>query len=295
MPISVCRTLQLALASAGRHDEAERAIDQAWSEMQGYDKLPPEFAQGPHADVAGTCAGFAYYFATIGKHNKAAELLRRANRAQESLQNPYDSLGALQYLATARLRLGDEAGYREACRVLADPPVRITREDFFLSDEFHMGRMSVCCLGPDAVDDPGVLVKQAKEFAAHNSMQTPYIDLDLLGAAHFRAGHFREAAQYFEQAIAQSPSDAPTSHGSDLGARLGLAMTKWRLGEHDDARQMLREIQPAFDKSLETPSLQWQSRAGLEALRREAEALIEPKEADEAVENKEKSSSEVEQ
>jgi tetratricopeptide (TPR) repeat protein len=283
MPITVCRDLPQVLAASGRHDEAARAIDEAWAEMQGYDKLPPEFAQFPSGDVAGTCAGFAYYFATIGREEEAAEFLGRAIRAQERLQNPYDSLAALYNVAIARLRLGDEVGYRAACRVLANPPVRITSKDSFVSDEFHMGRMFVCCLAPDAVDDPRVLVKQAEEFGAHNSMQTPYIDLDLLGATHFRAGHFKEAAQYSEQAIAQSPSDAPPSHGTDHGARLCLAMSKWHLGERDEARRLLREVQPAIDKSLENPSLPWQPRAGIEVFRREAEALIKPKEADEAV------------
>jgi hypothetical protein len=63
-------------------------------------------------------------------------------------------------------------------------------------------------------------------------------------------------------------------------------MTKWQLGAHDDARRLLREIQPALDKSLDTPVILWQYRQITEVLRREAEALIEPKEAVEAVENK---------
>ena len=139
-----------------------------------------------------------------------AEFLRRATVAQQRLQKPLYSLGALLYVATARLRLGDVAGYREACRVLADPPVRITNKDFDQADEFNkqadefnMCRLWICCLGPDAVEDPSVLVHEAEEFAAHNSMLAPYIDLDLLGAAHFRAGHFQQAAQYFEQSIAR--------------------------------------------------------------------------------------------
>jgi serine/threonine protein kinase len=291
-PITSCKILQQVLAAAGRHDEAERAIDQAWAEMQDYDELPPEFAQAPWADVAGNCCSFACYFARIDKHQEAAEFLRRGTLAQQRLRKPLYSLGALQYVASARLRLGDEAGYREACRVLAEPPVRITNKDFDQADEFNkqadeynQGRLWVCCLGPDAVDDPSVLVKQAEKFAAHNSMQAPYIDLDLLGAAHFRAGHFGQAAQFFEQSIAQSPSERPPSHGPILGTKLRLAMTKWQLGEHDDARHLLREIQPEIGKYLETPALHWQDPAAIELLRREAEALIEPREADEAVEN----------
>jgi tetratricopeptide (TPR) repeat protein len=295
MPIFVCQVSQLGHAAAGRHDEAERAIQQAWAEMQGYDEFPPEFAQVPYGDVAGNCAGFAYYYATIGREEEAAEYLRRATLAQQRLRKPFDSLGALQFIALARLRVGDKAGYREACRVLADPPARFTKKDSFLSDELEQGRIYVCCLGPDAVDDPSVLVKQAEEFANSNSLQAPYIDLDLVGRAHYRAGNYQEAAQLLEQSIADSPSDAPPSHGTVHGAQLFLAMTKWRLGQHDDARRLLRDVQPAIDKKLEIPTLRWGDRAATELYRREAEALIEPKEAIEAVENKGKSSSGVEQ
>src|SRR5262245_15751040 len=203
MPIFVCRVLQQALGAAGRHDEAARAVQQAWAEMQGYDELPPEFAQSPLDDVTGTCAGFACYFATIGKDAEAAEFLRRATLAQQRLRTPFDSLAALQFLAPTRLRLGDKSGYREACRALADPPVRITSKDFVQADDYILGRIYACCLGPEAVDDPNVLVKQAEEFAAHNALQAPYLVLDLLGTAHYRAGHYEEAAQCFEQSIAQ--------------------------------------------------------------------------------------------
>jgi serine/threonine protein kinase len=296
-PITSCKILQQALAAAGRHDEAERAIQEAWAEMQGYDELPAEFAQHPWADVAGNCCSFACYFARIGKHEEAAEFLRRATLAQQRLQMPLYSLGALLSVATARLRLGDEAGYRAACRVLADPPVRIINKDFDQAhefnkqaDEYNQTRLWVCFLGPDAVDDPSVLVKQAEEFAAHNSMLAPYIDLDLLGAAHFRAGHYEQAAQYFEQSIAQSPSERPPSHGPVHGTKLRLAMTKWQLREHDGARRLLREIQPEIDKYLETPTIVWLDTAATELLRREAEALIQPKETDQAVENKTRTS-----
>jgi serine/threonine protein kinase/tetratricopeptide (TPR) repeat protein len=287
MPISVCEDLRQALAAAGRHGDAERAIQQAWAEMQGYDQLPPESAQFPYSDVSATCAGFAYYFATIGREKEAAEFLHRATLAQERLRKPIDSLGALQFVAATRLRLGDQAGYREACAKMAVPPPQGADDasQYIVYDEFNLARIWTCCLGPDAVDDPTDIVKQAEEFAAHNSLQAPYIDFTLLGAAHYRAGHFERAAQCLEQSIAQYPSDPPTQHGTVLWPQLYLAMTKWRLGEHDDARRLLRKIEPAIDKSLDTPVILWQYRQITDVLRREAEALIEQKEADEAVEN----------
>jgi serine/threonine protein kinase len=278
-PINTLVFLQLVLASAGRHDEAERVIEQAWAEMQGYDELSPEFAMYPAADVTANCAGFAYYFATIGKQTEANEFLRRATLAQQRLRNPHDSAGALGAVAQVRLRLGDEAGYREACATFVHLPMRIG------DDDFNAGRIWTCCLGPDAVEDPSALIKQAEEFAANNSMHAPYVDLSVLGAAHYRAGHYEQAAQCFEESIATHPSDPPPTHGTVLWPQLFLAMTKWQLGEHHEAHRLLSEIQPLIDKWLETPSNNWQFRVYTEVLRREAEAMIEPNEADVTVDN----------
>jgi serine/threonine protein kinase len=292
-PMCVCRDLQLTLAAAGRHDEADRAIEEAWAEMQDYDNLPPEFAQFP-TEVADTCAGFAYYYATIGREKDAAEFLRRATLAQERLQNPIDSFNALQTLARMRLRLGDLSGYREACAKLAVPLSSGANDASweYWDDEVNMGRIFTCCLGPNAVDDPNVLVKQAEECAAHNRLQAPYLDLVLLGSAHYRAGHYQEAAQYCEESIAQYPSDPPPSHGTVLAPQLFLAMAKWQMGQRDDARSLLREIEPAIEKSLATPNLLWTRQLTKDQLRREAEALIEPKARDEAVENESSSNDE---
>jgi tetratricopeptide (TPR) repeat protein len=191
-------------------------------------------------------------------------------------------------LAATRLGLGDVAGYREACRSLAVPTPRAVYEEspYLTYDDFNLGRIATCCLGPNAVDDPSALVKQAEDFAAQNALHAPYLDLALLGTAHYRAGNYQEAAQCLEQSIAQYPNDPPPSHGTVHGSQLFLAMTKWQQGKHDDARRLLNEIQPALDKSLKAPTLLWQSPMTGEMLRREAEALIESKEADDAVEKK---------
>ena len=67
--------------------------------------------------------------------------------------------------------------------------------------------------------------------------------------------------------------------------RLFLAMTKWQLGQRDEARRLLAEIQSAIHEKLKSPSTPFDNRLFLEVLCREAEALIDLKEADEAVEN----------
>jgi tetratricopeptide (TPR) repeat protein len=274
-PIDALAILQQVLASSGRHDEAERVIEQAWDAMQGYEELAPEF----RPDVTYQCAAFACYFATIGRPEQAAEFARRAALAAERVRNSVESAEPLTTLAIARLRLGDQIGYREACAKLVKLAPRI------VDDQLRLDCIRVSCLGPDGVEDPSRLVTLAEEFAANNSLLTPYIDRAVLGTAHFRAGQYEQAAQCLNEALAQFPSDAPPSHGPDLVRQLLLAMTQWQLGEHDEARRMLREMQPRIDERLRSPWINWDGRAVLEIRRREAEAMIQPKEADEAVEN----------
>jgi tetratricopeptide (TPR) repeat protein len=248
-------------------------IEQAWTAMQGYEELTPEF----RSYVNYYCGAFACYFATIGQPEKAAEFAHRATLAAEHARNQVESAGALQCLAIVRLRLGDEVGYREVCGKLVQLAPNI------VDDGLRLNCIRVPNLGPHAVD-PDLLVKLAKEFAANNSLRTPDIDLRVLGVAHFRAGDYEEAAKCLEQSIAQRPSGAPPSHGPDFGELL-LAMIKWQQGAHDEARRMLRELQPRIEERLRSPWLYWDHRAVLEIRWREAEAMIKPKVADEAVEN----------
>jgi hypothetical protein len=53
---------------------------------------------------------------------------------------------------------------------------------------------------------------------------------------------------------------------------------------------MLRELQPRIEERLRSPWIYWDHRAVLEIRWREAEAMIQPKEADEAVENNSRTS-----
>jgi hypothetical protein len=123
------------------------------------------------------------------------------------------------------------------------------------------------------------VVKRAEEFVANSSLGQRHYELLNLGTANYRAGHFKDAAQYLEQSIAANPSDLGPGWDLINVQRLFLAMTKWQLGERDAARQLLAETQPAVDKELQSPESTLYLRALLEVLRREAEALVEPKEA----------------
>jgi hypothetical protein len=121
---------------------------------------------------------------------------------------------------------------------------------------------------------------------ANNSLGQRHTVLYASGIALYRDGQYQQAAERLEESLVAYP-DAPAP-GSDIinWQRLYLAMTKWKLGQQDKARRLLAETLPALDKQLQSPSCWWIYRLGLEVLRREAVALIEPKEADEAVENK---------
>jgi hypothetical protein len=67
--------------------------------------------------------------------------------------------------------------------------------------------------------------------------------------------------------------------------RLFLAMIQWQLGRKDEARRLLAKAQAAIDKEFQSPTAFYNSRAVLEVLRREAEALIGQKVTNEPVEN----------
>jgi hypothetical protein len=57
------------------------------------------------------------------------------------------------------------------------------------------------------------------------------------------------------------------------------------LDKKDEARRLLAETKPAIDQEIQSPSVFYVLKATLEVLRREAEALIEPNEINDAVEN----------
>jgi hypothetical protein len=107
----------------------------------------------------------------------------------------------------------------------------------------------------------------------------------VVGGLFYRAGQYELAAQRLEESLAAYPDDALRDFRTALDKKLFLAMTKWQLGQRDEAQRLLAETLPAIDEWLQKPFNTWMRRAEIELLRREAEALIEPKEAEENVEN----------
>jgi tetratricopeptide (TPR) repeat protein len=193
---------------------------------------------------------------------------------------------ALYHVALIQLRLGDNAGYRATCKALINMP------DDSANVATKWRAIWTPCVAPDALDDLPLHVKRAEEYLAKTPRTERHLGLRLLGAAHYRAGQYKQAAQRLEEAVAAFPTGSSPATRSISYPRLILAMTKWQLDERDEARRLLAETQPAIDKELQSPSTTWNRRATLELLRAEAGALIRPKEPDEAVENKSRSSEE---
>jgi serine/threonine protein kinase len=263
------------LLRTGRLEDAEQAFRGA---IGTYEQRPAEPVREPveEVELVVDYSIFACLLADTQRQQEAVDLLRAAALAAERINDPSPSASALACLGIARLRVGDAAGYREACASLVKLPFRLPNDDANLS------RIRVCCLGPAALDDPSLVIKLAEDFAANNSLGAPSLGHVMLGSAHFRAGHYQRAAQHLEESHAHFPGDAQSSLPPDrIMPRLLLAMTKWQLNKHDEARRILRELQPRIDEVLESASTHWDRRAVLEIRRREAEAMIKPKEGDE--------------
>jgi non-specific serine/threonine protein kinase/serine/threonine-protein kinase len=262
-----------------------RALDRAELNQKKVIDLRRQALGDNDERVADSLCAYANTLADLSRFAEAETYIREAL----SIYQKHDShtqeknvakADALRDLALMQLRRGDKAGYRETCNALVDLPVR--------SIDVVVNTRPVwpLCLAPDALDDMSRLVKRAEEFAADKSLnQSSHYGPSMLGAALFRAGRYQEAAERLEQSIAEYPALPPHGFDSLNYQRLLFAMTKWKLGEHHEARRLLAEALPAVEKELEDSSTLWVRRSTLEVLRGEAEALIEPKEVDEAVEN----------
>ncbi|HEX2476961.1 MAG TPA: serine/threonine-protein kinase [Lacipirellulaceae bacterium] len=259
----------------GRSELAEAAFQRA---IEIFDEHESEIAADKHpsraSEINTISVWLAYYLACTHRDDKAAEFGRKAALSASRLTDPTEAAYALFQTAIVQVRLGAHTGYRETCTALVDVP--IVRAD----DSTKARAILTWCLAPNALEDLSLPVKRAEELAAHNSFDRPHVVPYILGAALYRVGKYEGAAVQLEKSIAV--------HLDNLNInfqRLFLAMTKWQLGQRAEARRLLAEIQSAIDPKLNSLSTPFNDRLCFEFLLREAEALIEPNEADEAVEN----------
>jgi tetratricopeptide (TPR) repeat protein len=262
-----------------RPEESAAAFRQA---KEIYDKHAAQIAaDATPQDALGISSHYlrlAYFLACAHREDEAAEFLRQAAVYAQRLTDPAGSISGLSTGALLQLRLGDFAGYRDSCKALADVPVADA------DDLTKVRWINTWCCGPDALEDMSIVVTLAEQLVASNSHGQRHVILYVSGAALYRAGEYDRAAERLEESIAAYPSDPPPAHAVINFQRLFLAMTKWKQGKRDEARRLLAETLPALDMELKSSSW-WNYRLGLEVLRDEAEALIEPKETDEAREN----------
>ena len=85
----------------------------------------------------------------------------------------------------------------------------------------------------------------------------PYYDHNVLGGMYYRAGQYERAVDHLQKSIGAYPSDAPPAYGTVFQPKLFLAMTYWKMNEHDEARRLLTETKPAIDEWLQSPLHFW--------------------------------------
>jgi serine/threonine protein kinase len=267
-------------ATPGFVQEAESAFRQV---MKIYDEHLAEFTGDPSWGVTTDYLHFAYFLATTHRQEEAAEYVRKAVLSAQTVTEPAAAANALYHLAVVQARLGDKAGYRESCTALIDLPI-----DGDAEYPTNSRPIWTPCLAPDGLDDRNLHVKRAETYFAKMPPGGHHFGRYVLGAALYRAGQYVQAAECLEESSAAYHHD-PLPPGAAFEGRnyqqLFLAMTKWQLGQRDEARRLMAETLPAVEKELQSPSSAWNRRATLELLRAEAKALIGQEEAEEAVKN----------
>jgi tetratricopeptide (TPR) repeat protein len=262
-----------------RREEASDAFSQA---MNIYDKHAEDIAAHPNPggtfEVTSAYIHVASFLATTHREHEAADFIRKATLTFKGITDPSDVANMLYYLALIKLRLGDKAGYQATCQELRDLPID---KLMGLTKSRPIWTPSI---GPDALGDMGPQVTRAEDYYANSTEVDQHFRLYVLGAAHFRAGQYQQAAQRLEESIAAFPARTSPATDSLNYHKLFLAMTHWHLGAADEARRLLVETLPEVDKELKSPASGWNRRATLELLSAEAKALIGQEEAEEAVE-----------
>jgi tetratricopeptide (TPR) repeat protein len=175
--------------------------------------------------------------------------------------------------AAVLLLSGDRPGYNKACGHMVDSFGKPGGPR-----AYHVAR--ACTLAPDAIADAAL----PGRFAA-TELQTyakQFWSLTEQGALAYRAGRFEESGPLFEQSL-----QANNQPGAAVVNWLWLALANQRLGKTDEARRCLTKAQTWLDQYREGMPPRAEQNLGLHlhnwleanVLRREAEALIAPREA----------------
>ncbi|WZP00283.1 protein kinase [Isosphaeraceae bacterium EP7] len=187
-----------------------------------------------------------------------------AARYRESIDAGAPGVDPWARLAMSRQILGDQAGYREACRRLV---AEFGEKVVALKTANNIAWS--CAFGPGSLDDYGRVIEMAKSAAASLPATNR---LNTLGAILYRAGRYRESIGQLERSI--------VSHGAGGTPYdfLFLAMAHQKLGHVEEARDWLRRAKEPAPTAMAKPDASglstWVPRMEIETLRREASALL---------------------
>ncbi len=136
--------------------------------------------------------------------------------------------------------MNDIGAYRRACDELLDFQGRQRNPE----DTINYVAWA-CVLAPDVVVDREavVLLAQRKGLRLRRPTHIATLDLQILGAATYRAGRFDEAARHLDEGIKAQ------GKGGDLRDWLFLAMAHQRLGDAVEARRWLDKAIDWLDSS----------------------------------------------
>ncbi len=196
------------------------------------------------------------------------ELAAKLPKSLATCRHPAAAVNNLFYLAIEELRSGNEAGFQQACAVLALVP----KNSGNTVSEFR--RSWAWCLGPHSIEDLRLPRDRAQQLVANQSLNASYVELLVLGAMHYRVGEYESAAERLEASIAAYPDRPVFGFGTVVYPQLMLSMVYSRLGRHDEAGRLLEETEPPIHAARSDPSTSWEYRETIKLLLREAEALI---------------------
>jgi WD40 repeat protein/tetratricopeptide (TPR) repeat protein len=242
----------------------------AHSQLGQWDKALADYGRAAELKPtdAGYCCSLGFAWAQLGQWEKAAAAFEHARTLQ-----PGSSI-VWYYLALLELQRGDRAGYRKACAGMLE------RFDHSAPVYDAFWTAWTCVLAPDAVADWTKPLKVAEKV--HADDRKYFGDIIQLGAALYRAGRFKEAAQRLTEADAAF-KQTPSKQSTIVYSWLFQAMTQHQLGHTAEAARWLEKAVRAIDdepppETAQDPAANaWNRRLTLQLLRREAEQLLAKK------------------
>ncbi len=214
--------------------------------------------------------GFAY--AELDRWADARADYERGIRLETQTQGDHAvPMGFRYQLALTHLGGDDRDGYRKVCASLIERFGRTPDADagYFVA--------WTCSVAPDAVTDFDRVVALAEKALAADPENASY--LNSLGAALYRKGDFKQAAERLKAAVAMQ--DAAKTAGKEVFSspvypRLFLALAFVQLGDTAEAKKWLDDGVKWAEQPPPSPDPppNWVQRLVIKLLRREAEARL---------------------